>query len=218
MFDLTHKLPDECLVAVSGGVDSVAALHWLSRKPGRVAGIVHVDHKSKFSAESFAKTEFLADFYGVPFYHYFISEVFSEDKSLSLEEFWRDARYAFFKEAHEETNLPIVLAHNFDDCLEEYLICTTVRGYMGTIPYAHGPCIRPFRKWKRADIISYARRNSVSWAEDPSNLDDKFLRTRFRYQVVPIIRDINPGVWNIVERAMEVQDRYSGCYEEITRP
>ena len=214
MFELTHKLPEKCLVAVSGGVDSVAALHWLSRKPGRVQGIVHVNHGTKFSERSEAAACALGKLYGLPVQvHRFDAQWFGNPGD-SLESVWRDMRYESFETVHKLTGLSIVLAHNFNDCLEEYLICTMVRGYFGTMPYAHGPCIRPFRKWKRSDIVDYAARNSLEWVEDPSNKDEKFLRTRIRHQVVPLVKNVNPGIWNLVEKAMDTQDQFSGCNED----
>ncbi len=53
-----------------------------------------------------------------------------------------------------------------DDSLEEYIMCTMVRGFSGTIPYAHGNfCIRPFRLWKRRDIEIYAQSGFVDFSE-----------------------------------------------------
>ncbi len=52
-FRLTHPLPEKCIVAVSGGVDSLSALHFLRQVEGRVASVIHINHSSGvFSEES----------------------------------------------------------------------------------------------------------------------------------------------------------------------
>lgn len=197
MFKLTHPLPEKYWVAVSGGVDSMAALNWLY-KPSRansLMGVLHVNHNTgRFADEanllvrSFCRGRNIA-----------LKETRLEDAppaGASKEEFWRDMRYEFFDTVSE----PVILAHNLDDCLEEYIMCTMVRGYTSTIPYSRGHCVRPFRLWRRADIESYAKRHGVTYVNDPSNDDTNYKRNFIRHSVVPDIIKLNPGVYNIVER------------------
>lgn len=197
MFKLTHPLPDKYWVAVSGGVDSMAALHWLN-KPSRrnsLLGVLHVNHGTGDYANH---AEML-----VTSHCYFenikLEKVTLEDlppDRVSKEEWWRNKRYEFLTSVRE----PVVLGHNFDDCLEEYIMCTMVRGYSSTIKYSYANCIRPFRLWKRTDIRKYAERNDLHWAEDPTNIDTKYKRNYIRHELVPRILELNPGVYNIVER------------------
>lgn len=209
-FKLTHPLPEKCLVAVSGGVDSLAALHWLSQVEDRVQGIVHVHHNTgAFADESQELVLEKAKSLKVGI---FIRQFEREpEPGHSPENWWREQRYRFFHEISAvQGNLPVVIAHNLDDCLEEYIMCTMVRGFSGTIPYRHGPCIRPFRLWKRADIQDYAQKNKILWVEDPTNLDHtRFTRAKIRKLVAPRVRYLNPGVYNIVERVIREQDKLS---------
>lgn len=206
LFRLTHPLPERCLVAVSGGPDSMAAWHWLSQVPGRVQGIVHLNHNSSdFSAraEKFVQTQ--AEKQNLPLYTTTIRT--SPPEGQSLEEFWRNQRYGWFRTVANQTRLPIILAHQLGDCLEEYVVCTMIRGYQGTIPYQHGPCIRPFRLWDPDCIFRYLEEHQVQRMHDPSNLDERFLRNRVRRYVVPEILRINPGLSRIVEGVMREQDQ-----------
>lgn len=208
LFKLTHPLPERCLVAVSGGADSVAALHWLLQSPGKVAKAIHVNHLSgDFAKLSQEHVEKLCDDLGVELEIRTIDSVATEP-GRSREEHWREQRYRKFWEASAmNENLPVVLAHTFDDCLEEYITCTMVRGYMGTIPYEHAPCVRPFRLWKRFDIEEYCKRHSLPWVNDPTNTDySQYLRAKVRKLVVPRIKYLNPGVYNIVEKVIHEQD------------
>jgi tRNA(Ile)-lysidine synthase len=206
-FKLTHSLPDKCLVAVSGGVDSMTALHWLNKVEGRVRGVIHVNHGTGHFADQAEKlVRDAAHSLKLPIFFFHLTR--DPEEGASLESYWRDQRYRFFKEASTISgNFPVALGHNFDDCLEEYIMCTMVRGFSGTIPYAHDPCIRPFRLWKRSEIEEYAKKHSIPWMEDPSNLDHtRFMRAKIRKLVAPRVRYLNPGVYNIVEKVISVQD------------
>ena len=183
----------------------MAALHFLN-KPSRASslvGIVHINHNTgKYSKDAQSFLLNVCDKLNV---RCVLSKITDDiPKGKSKEEYWREFRH------HTFANLPgeddVVLAHNFDDCLEEYVMCSMVRGYFGTIPYRHGRCVRPFRLWKRSSIRDYARKNHVWWVEDPSNEDTNFKRNYIRHQVVPNIKKLNPGVYNIVERAIQAQD------------
>lgn len=210
-FRLTHDLPEKCVIAVSGGVDSMCALHWLSQVKGRVAGVVHVNHNTgDFADESQELVEHavLNHPEDLQLHVYRINR--DPEEGASLENFWREQRYRWFRAASlEHGNLPVVLAHTLDDCLETYVKSTMIDGHLGTIPYSHGPCIRPFRLWKRRDIEIYAKKNFVKWIEDPTNRDhSRFQRAKIRSLVVPRLRNLNPGIYKLVEKAVYKQDEY----------
>ena len=209
LFKLTHPLPEKVLVAVSGGVDSMAALHWLRRgAKNRVCGIVHVNHgppgDDLFADRAEALVLGVGQQLEIPVY---VSKLKKCPGTGSKEAWWRDQRYSFFRSVSQDNgDLPIVLGHNFNDCLEEYLMCTLVRERFGTIPYAHAPCIRPFRLWKRESIQQYADRQPIAYLEDPSNKDLAYKRNYIRHVLVPSVLKLNPGIWNLVERALYEQD------------
>lgn len=209
LFKLTHPLPEKVLVAVSGGPDSVAAFHWLwSPRHDRVAGIVHVNHgppdPNGFpdSAEKLVKA--IGDYADVPVY---IRKLQKYPGTGSKEAWWRDQRYEYFKEISSKNEyIPVVLGHTFNDCLEEYLMCVLVRGYQGTIPYAHDPCIRPFRLWKRESVLEYLDHHNILYRDDPTNLDIGYKRNYIRHMLVQHVLYLNPGIWNLVKRCMHKQD------------
>ena len=207
-FKLTHKLPSKCFVAVSGGVDSMTALHWLNRVKGRIKGVAHFHHNTgEFADESCELVRSTAQQMELPFFvHYNFGK---PDKGESLEDYWRTQRYLWFKKlSRQYKDMPVVLAHTLDDCLEEYVMCTMVRGFSGTIPYTHGPCIRPFRRWKKESIRAYAHLNEVDYLEDPSNdWDWAFKRAYIRHNIVPNLFKINPGIYKMAEKAIEEQDK-----------
>ena len=216
-FELTHPLPTVCSVAVSGGVDSMAALHFLNQVPGRVHSVVHVHHNTgRFADEALALVQEVCEKQKLDLFTYHVENTAAPGQSR--EEFWRNQRYRHFWQ-HSAANLnqstPIVLAHHFDDCLEEYIMCTMVRGYVGTIPYSHDFCIRPFRLWKREGIHRYARRHDLDWIDDPSNNFVRATRNRIRNRIIPHLLLINAGIHSIVQEVIKVQDRYDEMSLEL---
>ena len=187
----------------------MAVLHWLNKPNSGLIGVVHVVHNTPHSMEAANFVNWYCEEKGIWFAGSMISE---EDppKGESKESWWRDQRYDCFENLiyGEESDNPIILAHHFDDCLEEYIMCTMIRGYSGTIPYSRGRCIRPFRLWKKKDILGYAERNEIPYIEDPSNEDTKFKRNYIRHELVPQILKMNPGVYNIVRVAIRKQDEH----------
>lgn len=204
MFKLTHPLPDKFYVACSGGVDSISALHWLARaNKDRLLGAINIHHNTgRFADESKSVVEKFCSKHDIPLLCYSI--VGTPPKNRSKEDWWREQRYKIFNEVPNSHY--IILAHNLDDCLEEYLMCMLVRGYESTIQYSHGRCIRPFRKWAKKDIINYAKRNGLDWAEDPSNRDTHYKRNFIRHNIVPQALELNPGLYNLVERLIDMID------------
>lgn len=204
MFKLTHPLPDKFYVACSGGVDSISVLHWLARaNKNRLLGAIYVHHNTGLFADR--SKQVVKEFCGerdIRVLNYSIEG--HPPNGRSKEDWWREQRYNAFDRvpgAHH-----IILAHNLDDCLEEYIMCMLVRGYESTIKYSNGRCIRPFRKWAKRDIIEYAERNGLDWAEDPSNTDTRYKRNFIRHNIVPQALELNPGLYNLVERLIDKVD------------
>lgn len=202
MFKLIHQLPRKIILACSGGIDSIAAFHWLNRSE-KLNRVVHINHGTgKFADEAEEMVSNLCGDQRIPCSTYRING--QPPQGESKENWWRVQRYqAFEAESHCYGDAAIVLAHNLDDCVEEYVINSIVRGRHGTIPYQHGPVVRPFRTWSRDSITDYAIRNKLVWKEDPSNTDTKFLRNRIRHETMPHLYELNPGLHTMVRRMIE---------------
>jgi tRNA(Ile)-lysidine synthase len=89
----------------------------------------------------------------------------------------------------------IALGHQADDQEETILFRilrgTGVRGLAG-IPYRREMFVRPLLDVGRAQILTYLRRRSIPFVEDPSNRDARFARARLRHQILPALRAENP--------------------------
>lgn len=181
----------------------MAALHWLNRG-NKLGGVIHVNHGTGEWAD---KAEELVtrtcDELGIDFGLMRILD--APPAGESKEDWWRKQRYEFFKTQAHMDDMKVVTAHNLNDCVEEYVINTIVRGRLGVIPYQHGPVIRPFRTWERVSIASYCLAHHIEYMNDPSNKDTKYLRNRIRYETLPVLSDINPGLRNMVRRMIELE-------------
>ena len=53
--------------------------------------------------------------------------------------------------------------------------------------------VRPLLSFCRADVIAYLNTKGISWREDATNKDEKFLRNRIRRRLVPLLDEAFPS-------------------------
>lgn len=182
------------LVGVSGGADSIALLHCLrtlAPEFGLTLHVVHVNHGLRAGADADqAFVEELARQWGVPCS---VERVAVPTVGRSLEAAARAARYAAFGRVAEGIGASrVALGHTADDQAETVLMRLLQgagpRGLAG-IPPVRGPYIRPLLEVRRYQIEDELRRLGVTWREDPTNQDPKFLRNRIRHDLLPFLAD-----------------------------
>lgn len=115
---------------------------------------------------------------------------------VSLQIAARELRYAWFAELMEERAInTLVTAHHADDNLETFLINlsrgTGIAGLTG-IPSKTENISRPLLSFSREEILAYARKRNLSWREDSSNADTKYLRNKIRHEIVPPLKELHP--------------------------
>ena len=193
------------LVAVSGGADSVALLHFLVGLAGAWRlrlHVLHVDHQLR--PDSKADADFvraLGTRLGVPVD---VATV-TVDARGSLEAAARVARYAALESSAARVGADrIAVGHTADDQAETVLMRLLegagVRGLAG-IPPVRGRIIRPLIDLHRAALEAELERAALSWVEDPTNRDPKFLRNRIRHELLPLLADsYSPGIASTLTR------------------
>lgn len=167
------------IVAVSGGVDSVALLDMMTKAGTSPLVVAHVDHGIREdSAEDAAFVESLAHQYGLPFR--LIQHELGPDAS---EDVARTVRYAFLRSLAEEYGARIVTAHHRDDVVETIAInLHRGTGWRGVA--THGADVaRPLLSYSKQQLTQYAKNNNLEWREDSTNQSDKYLRNRIRRHV-----------------------------------
>jgi tRNA(Ile)-lysidine synthase len=191
------------LVALSGGPDSVALLHLLSRlrRSYRLKlSAVYINHQIRPRAakkeEKFC--QLLCDELSVPLT--IVREdvpALAKKRGLGLEETARDVRYAIFDSLVKAGKYDrVALGHHADDQVETILF-RLVRGTgpfgMTGMPVKRGKYIRPLLELTRSEILGYLKKYSLCWCEDASNKSLKFRRNWIRHRLLPGLRkNLNP--------------------------
>lgn len=192
---LKDKLPRNAklLVAVSGGVDSVAMLDACNSLKAMLKislEVVHVNHNLR--AESDSDAEFvqnLATQYGLKFH---LRSANPPPQGVNIEAWARGVRYTLFKEILESADLDFVITgHTADDVAETLLMRLVANKEPRSImPIDHQRrLIRPILAVSRLEIEGYAEEKELSWVTDDSNYDLRLLRNRIRHVVMPLLRE-----------------------------
>lgn len=196
MIKVQGKIPRDVGVAVSGGIDSMATLHFLSRNHNVIAYIY--DHGTKHGETATDHVVSRCKSLNIPYKIGTLTE--KRPKHTSKEEHWRNERYKWLT-AQDQT---IVLGHHLDDCIESYIF-NMCNGKDYTIPYRHANCIRPFRLTPKSELIKWALNHGVIWFHDSSNFDKSFKRNYIRFEVVPKILKVNPGLSKVIAKRISTE-------------
>lgn len=189
---------DRIILSMSAGKDSVALFYlmeMLKKEFSFETAIFHLNHllRGDESDKDQEYLENLAQSNGVVLYSEKHDFNRSSVSGLSFEEEARDIRYSMIEEliAHRGYNKTAV-AHNCDDNAETVLMRilsgTGIRG-LGGIEADSGKIIRPLLIFTADEIYTFLQDNSISWREDLSNTDDKYLRNFVRNKVFPMINE-----------------------------
>jgi len=193
------------LLAVSGGVDSVAMAHVLVglKKHRRLpCGLViaHINHCLR-GAESDADEAFviqLGQSLAIPVISQRVDvQAYAKSHKLSIETAGRVLRLSTLAQMAERNGCDaIATAHHKDDLAEtmihRLMRGTGFRGLCGIWPVSvvyGAEFIRPMLGLRRAEIIQYCKDNSIQWREDASNADVNFTRNRIRHHLLPTLKD-----------------------------
>ena len=203
---VARTLREECgvtrgsrvLLALSGGGDSMALLHVLAglRSKQGFSLVAHgVDHglRTAAAAELDLAAAACAEL-GVAFSR----SLLALPDGGNLQARARDARRAELTWAASEAQAEfIATAHHADDRAETVLL-RLLRGAgpqgLGVLPPRTDAWIRPQCRARKSDILAHLARHRRGFSEDPSNLNRRFLRTRVRSEVLPLLEQLSPQV------------------------
>ena len=189
---------EKILLAVSGGMDSVVMTE-LFRLAGFTYGIAHCNFQLR--GEDSEKDELfvasIAKKNKVPFYSTrFSTAQTAEVKGISIQMAARELRYDWFREIlQKEKYNYVATAHHLDDQVETFFInlmrSTGIAGFHGILP-KQGNLIRPMLFTNRKNIDIFARDHAISYREDKSNNETKYLRNKIRHEILPVLQEIHP--------------------------
>lgn len=198
--------PGKYVVAVSGGVDSMVLLHLLAGKADVELVVAHFDHGIRpDSHEDEQLVSRTARQLGLRY----VSEE-GHLKSDVSEEGARNARYAFLRRVLDrEQAQAIIMAHHQDDVVETMIINMT-RGTnrKGLSSLISGDVIiRPLLNVPKTEILAYAKAHKITWHEDSTNDDIRYLRNYIRKTVMPRIAEGQRRELLAINQAMQTKNK-----------
>ncbi|CAN5655566.1 hypothetical protein BH23PAT1_BH23PAT1_4310 [soil metagenome] len=201
--------PGTYVVAVSGGVDSMALLHMLWQQsqlsvisnPSSVEEtdnrqqttdnsnrwrfvVAHFDHGIRKDSELDRKlVQHAASQHGLQF-------IYDEGKlgAAASEDTARQDRYKFLHKVRESASAKaIITAHHQDDVLETAILnILRGTGRRGLSSLKSTVIVkRPLLDFSKSEIINYALSKGLHWNEDPTNIDTNYLRNHIRHNIIP---------------------------------
>jgi tRNA(Ile)-lysidine synthase len=215
------------LVAVSGGPDSLALLHFLRASSYPLICATFNHRLRPEAADEVAHVRQIAENLGLPF----VTDsadvaAYAAAEGLSVEEAARALRYRFlFRAAREAGAQAVATGHTADDQAETVLMhflrgagLSGLKGmpYRSVLPvfdlvpgaedplwagYAEIPLVRPLLGWWRADTEAYCREHGLSPIYDPTNADTTYFRNRLRHNLIPELENYNPRFKEALVRA-----------------
>ncbi|OYT71164.1 MAG: tRNA lysidine(34) synthetase TilS [Armatimonadetes bacterium CP1_7O] len=193
------------IVGYSGGADSTALLHLMTRLQEEFHLQIHAAHLHHgMRPEADADVEVcraVCERLGIPLHVERVDvPALAKARKVSLEEAGRDARYAFFERLAAELNaVAVALAHTQDDQIETILINllrgTGPRGLCG-MPYRRDRIIRPLLDATREQTHRYCAEQNLPTVFDSTNLDPHQMRRRVRAELIPLMRSMAPAFEN----------------------
>lgn len=206
---------DHLVVGVSGGPDSMALLHVLSRLASTLditMVVAHADHGLRPEAARFEEelVQREAAALGLPCESGHLEvAAHAKRRGLSIEESARDLRYGFFEEcARRHGARKIVVAHTADDQAEEVLLRLIRgagrKGLSGMSSLRDGRIVRPFLTIEKSRILSYLHDRQIPFALDASNSDRRYLRNKIRLDLLPYLARFNPNIKETLRRTATI--------------
>lgn len=187
-----------CLVALSGGPDSVALLRVL-QSLGMKLHAAHCNFhlRGEESDRDEAFCEQLCHRLDIPLHKaHFDTRCFATEHGLSIEMAARELRYKWFHQLLHDLQLTtLCVGHHRDDQVETILLNLTrgtgPKGLMGIHP-RQGQVVRPLLCVSRQEVLDYLESIGQDFVTDSSNYEYEARRNVLRHKVIPILRSINP--------------------------
>ena len=201
------------ILAVSGGVDSMALLAMYKQADIVVAHIDHGTRKSSAEDADFVRRK--CQELGVKFY-----ETKLELGEGVSEELARKKRYEFLKTIQEKEGGTLCTAHHLDDVLESIAI-NLIRGtgWRGLTPFYDDELVRPFiisRMWKR-NVLKFAGEQKICFRQDPTNYETNYLRNRVREKMVELDETARVDIIELFEKQNKLRGKIEKLVTELAK-
>lgn len=208
-------------VALSGGADSVCLLYLINEVKDKFninLKAAHLNHLIR-DEEAFRDQHFCEELckkMGVELTVKKADVPKLKQKGESLELAARRIRYEFFKALKTDY---IATAHNKDDNAETVILNILrgcgLKGLTG-IPEIRENYIRPLLYFKKCDILSFCKKNNLSFVTDSTNLSNDYSRNKIRNMVFPVFESINEKFTDNIARLSDLALLENSFLDEYT--
>ncbi|MDQ0209222.1 tRNA lysidine(34) synthetase TilS [Alkalicoccobacillus murimartini] len=207
------------VIAVSGGPDSMALLHFLwqeRRHYGIHITAAHINHQLR-GDESNRDEELVRDFClkeGIPCEFAAVDvKGYAKRNQMGSSVAARELRYQALLDILKRVNGNcLAVAHHGDDQIETVFMklvrsanALQIPGIEASRMIGDVPLIRPLLGVTKADILQYCVNYGIQYALDSSNTSTVYTRNRFRETVLPFVTHENPMLFKHIQRYHEWQ-------------
>lgn len=221
--DLSKYANTNICVALSGGRDSMALLHYLLAHCGEFGiNVTAVNFDHKMRGESSAQDSVFVKEYckehGVPLLFYeWNDEVQKTEGSAHV---WRRERYA---QAAEHFKAAIATAHHLNDNAETVLFnLARGSGLSGMTGIADVEIserglklIRPLIGCSREEIDAYIGENGIPYVDDQTNFTNDYTRNKIRHNVLPELERAVPNAAKAIYRFSRIADEDEEYFKNL---
>lgn len=208
-------------IAVSGGKDSMALLHYAyySQKSLNLKPVcINVEHgiRGEQSKNDSLFVKNYCEKLGIPFYGYTVDCLSNSKKNkIPLEQAARELRYHCFDDAISTGKCDVIAtAHHQRDNVESVLFNlfrgSGLTGLKGISDYEN-KVIRPFLSVSKTEIDEYVKEHNIDYVIDATNFDTDFTRNYIRLEVLPVIKKVFPKAETSISRLIQTvceDDKY----------
>ena len=213
---------DKLALAISGGRDSMAILHWFCQHVSKDKFFVVTVHHNLRGDEGRRDRDFVLEYCkscGVKCKAYEEDiPAFCKAGGYTVEQGARIRRRQIFAGIVENKDAQrVVTAHHAQDQVESILMHifrgSGLKGLRG-MSLDDEVLLRPMLNVSREQVEEYVLANSIPYVDDSSNDSGDYTRNKLRLQILPLIRQAYGGVDNnilrLAERANEVCEYLDG--------
>ena len=213
---------ESMLLAVSGGLDSMALLHVLDRLKSKHQWKITVAHfNHQLRGRSSDADEALVRRWSARLRYPCIVgrggvKEFAQQNRLSIEMAARKLRHEFLARSARQLRLKtIVLAHHADDQVELFFVrllrgagSEGLAGMSWQSPSSADSrlrIVRPLLAQPKSALVRFAEESRISFREDASNALPDMLRNRVRGELIPLLtRRYQPALAKVILRQMDI--------------
>lgn len=202
-------------VAVSGGADSMALLHYLYYHDFNVI-VINIEHGIR-GERSIDDTEFVKSFcdtLSIPCKVFRVDSLsYAKEFGMTTEQAARVLRHGIFKKFSDKHSIPIATAHHKHDQSESVFMHiargTGIDGLTG-MAFLDGHLIRPLIDTAKEEIFEYVTSYEVPYVDDETNSDVNYSRNYVRNVIFPTITERYPSfadnLVKLSKRASEIKE------------